>query len=89
MAADQMFNAKWLEKEGVGLLIKGTGNIPERNVPAEEIVHVIKELLDNAGAVDGGSTYAEAAEKWEERIKHALQPGGSSFEELMSLSLAL
>ena len=37
MAADQMFNAEWLEKEGVGLLVKGTGNIPERIVPRKKL----------------------------------------------------
>ena len=47
MFGDQLINAEWIDGEGVGRIIRGTGKVPDRNILAEEIAR---------GTTRGGAT---------------------------------
>ncbi|OWA50094.1 putative UDP-glycosyltransferase 84A1 [Hypsibius exemplaris] len=83
MFADQLMNAEWLEREGVGKLITGTGIAANRLVPACEIAGLLAFVADKTNG------HKEAAKVWQAKIQTALAVGGSSTAEFENLVQSL
>ncbi|OQV22739.1 putative UDP-glycosyltransferase 72D1 [Hypsibius exemplaris] len=82
MFADQLINAEWLEEEGVGKLIHGTGLMRQRIVPGEEIASVLREVM---GVEEGKENSYTRHRNWQRKIRTALDVGGTSYQELAEL----
>jgi len=83
MFADQKINAEWLVQRDIAVIVEGTGIMPKRIVPAEEIASTLLHVGWNRDSTK--TSYRQAAEMWRDRVNGANRTGGSSVTELQDL----
>ncbi|XP_055348118.1 uncharacterized protein LOC129595214 [Paramacrobiotus metropolitanus] len=83
MMADQLMVATAIEKQGVGVRLRGTGYKPERLLPAEEIARALREVGEFEEK--GQGKFHQRAREVQEQIREAMTETGTSSVELAEL----